>query len=84
IDLYNVPMEVLERVYRQPDGYDGPLTNDYTKYEGKPRMVLWQEMNYMAVDCIGMCKYHTVFLSPNHPTFPEFARLIYLNAGLEF
>ncbi len=84
IDLYNLPMEVLDRVYRQPDGYDGPLTNDYTKYEGKPRIVFWQEMNYMAVDCTGICKYHTVFLSPNHPTFPEFAKLIYLNTGLEF
>jgi aldehyde:ferredoxin oxidoreductase len=84
IDLYNLPMEVLDRVYRQPDGYDGPLTNDYTKYEGKPRIVFWQEMNYMAVDCTGICKYHTVFLSPNHLTFPEFAKLIYLNTGLEF
>lgn len=84
IDLYNLPLPVLERVYRNPDGYTGPLTNRYSEYEGKPRMVQWQELVYMAVDSLGVCKYHTVFLSPNHPQFKEFARLIYLNTGLEF
>jgi aldehyde:ferredoxin oxidoreductase len=77
-------MKVLDKLYRNPDGYTGPLTNSYSEYEGKPRMVLWQEMVYMAVDCVGICKYHTVFLSPNHPQFKEFSKLIYLNTGLEF
>jgi len=84
IDLYNLPMKVLDKVYRNPDGYTGPLTNSYSEYDGKPRMVMWQELVYMAVDCVGICKYHTVFLSPNHPQFKEFAKLIYLNTGLEF
>lgn len=38
----------------------------------------------MAVDSLGVCKYHTVFLSPNHLAFGEFAKLIQLNTGLEF
>jgi aldehyde:ferredoxin oxidoreductase len=84
IDLYNLPMEVLDRIYRSPDGYDGPLTNTFSEYEGKPRMVMWQELCYMAVESLGICKYHTVFLSPNHPAFTEFSRLIELNTGLEF
>jgi aldehyde:ferredoxin oxidoreductase len=84
IDLYNLPMEVLERVYRQPDGYDGPLTNSFSAYEGKPRMVMWQELCYMMAESLGICKYHTVFLSPSHPAFTEFSRLIQLNTGLEF
>jgi aldehyde:ferredoxin oxidoreductase len=84
VDLYNLPMKVLDKLYRNPDGYDGPLTNSYSEYEGKPRMVMWQEMVYMAVDCVGICKYHTVFLSPNHPQFKEFSKLIHLNTGLEF
>jgi aldehyde:ferredoxin oxidoreductase len=84
IDLYNLPMDVLDRIYRHPDGYDGPLTNRFSEYEGKPRMVMWQEMCYMAVESLGVCKYHTVFLSPNHPAFTEFSRLIELNTGLEF
>ncbi len=83
IDLYNLPMKVLDKVYRQPDGYEGPLTDDYTAYEGKARMVVWQEMDYMAADSLGICKFHTVFLSPNHPAFDEFAKLIGLNTGLE-
>ena len=84
IDLYNLPMKVLDRIYRNPDGYKGTLTNNFSEYEGKSRMVMWQELNYMAVDCLGVCKYHTVFLSPNHPTFGEFKKLIELNTGLEF
>jgi aldehyde:ferredoxin oxidoreductase len=84
IDLYNLPMELLEKIYRGPDGYDGPLTNSFSEYEGKPRMVMWQELCYMAVESLGVCKYHTVFLSPNHPAFTEFSRLIQLNVGLEF
>ena len=84
IDLYNLPLEVLESVYRGPDGYDGPITNRYTEYEGKPRMVMWQELCYMTAESLGICKYHTVFLSPNHPAFGEFSKLIKLNTGLEF
>jgi aldehyde:ferredoxin oxidoreductase len=84
IDFYNLDMEVLEGVYRNPDGYDGPLSNSYAEYEGKPRMVMWQELCYMAVESLGICKYHTVFLSPNHPAFEEFCQLIRLNTGLEF
>ncbi|MDI6726690.1 MAG: aldehyde ferredoxin oxidoreductase C-terminal domain-containing protein, partial [Smithellaceae bacterium] len=83
IDLYNLPMEVIEGLYRQPDGYDGPLTNSYSEYDGKARMVMWQELVYMAVDSLGICKYHTVFLSPNHLAFEEFSRLLELNCGLE-
>ena len=82
IDLYNLPMKLLEKIYRQPDGYDGPLTDDYTAYDGKARMVVWQEMDYMAVDSLGICKFHTVFLSPNHPAFEEFAKLVELNTGI--
>ena len=84
IDLYNLPMESLERIYRHPDGYGGPLTSNFSEYRGKPRMVVWQELCYMAVESLGVCKYHTVFLSPNHPAFTEFSKLIKLNTGMEF
>jgi aldehyde:ferredoxin oxidoreductase len=61
IDLYDLPLEVLDRIYRRPDGYEGPLTNSFSEYEGKPRMVMWQEMCYMTAESLGICKYHTVF-----------------------
>lgn len=83
VDLYHLPEEVLRKVYGQPTPYDGPLTSDYTDYEGKPRMVFWQEMCYEAIDCLGICKYHTVFLSPNMPNFQEFSKFLYYNTGME-
>jgi aldehyde:ferredoxin oxidoreductase len=84
IDLYHLPEHLLRRIYGGPDPYDGPLSSDYTSYVGKARMVRWQEMMYEAIDCAGICKYHTIFLSPNLIAFDELSRLIYLNTGLEF
>jgi aldehyde:ferredoxin oxidoreductase len=83
IDLYHLPEPVLRKIYSNPTPYDGPLTSDYTDYEGKPRMVQWQEMVYEAVDCLGICKYHTIFLSPNLLSFDEFSKLLYYNTGIE-
>jgi aldehyde:ferredoxin oxidoreductase len=83
IDLYHLPEHVLRKIYGNPTPYDGPLTSDYTDYEGKPRMVQWQEMVYEAVDCLGICKYHTIFLSPNLLSFDEFSKLLYYNTGIE-
>jgi len=83
IDLYHLPEPVLRQIYGNPTPYDGPLTSNYTDYEGKPRQVQWQEMIYEAVDCLGICKYHTIFLSPNLLSFDEFSKLLYYNTGLE-
>ena len=83
IDLYHLPEPVLRKIYSQPHPYNGPLSSDYRDYEGKPYQVLWHELCYMAVDMIGMCKFHTVFLSPNMPNFEEFSKMIRLNTGLE-
>ncbi len=83
IDLYHLPEPVLRKIYSNPTPYDGPLTSNYTDYEGKPRQVQWQEMVYEAVDCLGICKYHTIFLSPNLLSFNEFSKLLYYNTGLE-
>ncbi|MFC1952504.1 aldehyde ferredoxin oxidoreductase family protein [Chloroflexota bacterium] len=83
IDLYHLPEPVLRRIYSQPVAYDGPLTSDYTDYEGKPWQVFWQENCYMAVDSLGICKYHTIFLGPNFPNYEEWSQLLYYNTGLE-
>jgi aldehyde:ferredoxin oxidoreductase len=84
IDLYHLPEHLLRKIYGGPKPYDGPLSSDYTSYEGKARMVLWQEMLYEAVDCTGVCKFHSIFLSPNLIGFEELSKLIYYNTGLEF
>jgi aldehyde:ferredoxin oxidoreductase len=83
IDLYHLPEEALRKIFGRPTPYDGPLTSDFSDYDGKPRMVQWQEMCYEAVDCLGVCKFHSVFLSPNLLSFDEFSKLLYYNTGLE-
>ena len=84
IDLYHLPEHLLRKIYGSPHQYDGPLSSDYTVYEGKARMVQWQEMLYEAVDSTGICKFHSIFLSPNLIGFDELSKLIYYNTGLEF
>jgi aldehyde:ferredoxin oxidoreductase len=83
IDLYYLPEPLLRKIYGSPVPYDGPLTSDYGDYDGKAWMVFWQEMLYMAVDCLGVCKFHTIFLSPNMPAFDEFSKWLKLIPGLE-
>ena len=83
IDLYHLPEEVLREIYSSPVRYDGPLSSESTAYEGKPWEVFWQENCYMAVDCLGICKYHTVFLGATLPSFEDWPKVIYYNTGLE-
>lgn len=83
IDLYHLPEPVLRQIYSQPVTYEGPLTSDYRDYEGKPWQVFWHETCYEAVDCLGVCKYHTTFLGASLPNFEEWSQLLYLNTGLE-
>jgi aldehyde:ferredoxin oxidoreductase len=74
---------VLEQVYNHPVAYKGKFTSDYRDYEGKPWQVLWQERMYMAIDCVGVCKYHCVFLSPNLMNFEHISKFLHYNTGLE-
>jgi aldehyde:ferredoxin oxidoreductase len=83
IDLYHLPEPVLRKIYSSPVPYDGPLSSEHTEYEGKPWQVFWQENCYMAVDCLGICKYHTVFLGATHPNFEDWAKVVRYNTGLE-
>lgn len=84
IDLYHRPEPVLRKIYSTPVPYDGPLSSEHTEYIGKPWQVFWQENCYMAVDCLGICKYHTVFLGATLPNFEDWPKVIYYNTGLEF
>jgi len=84
IDLYHLPEKVLRKIYSNPIPYDGPLSSESTAYEGKPWQVFWQENCYMAVDCLGICKYHTTFLGATLPNFEDWPKVLYYNTGLEF
>jgi aldehyde:ferredoxin oxidoreductase len=84
IDLYHLPEKIMRRIYSSPVPYDGPLSSEHTEYEGKPWQVFWHQNCYMAVDCLGICKYHTVFLGATLPNFEDWPKVIYYNTGLEF
>ncbi len=83
IDLYHLPEQVLRRIYSTPVPYDGPLSSEHTEYVGKPWQVFWQENCYMAVDSLGICKYHTTFLGATLPNFENWPKVLYLNTGIE-
>jgi aldehyde:ferredoxin oxidoreductase len=83
IDLYHLPEKVLRKIYSSPVPYNGPLSSEHTDYDGKPWQVFWQENCYMAVDCLGICKYHTLFLGATLPNFEDWPKVIYYNTGLE-
>jgi len=83
IDLYHLPETVLRKVFGQPVPYDGPLSSDYSVYEGKPWEVFWQEHLFMAVDCLGICKFHTTFMGATLPNYEEWSKLLHLITGLD-
>ncbi|OGP92624.1 MAG: aldehyde ferredoxin oxidoreductase [Deltaproteobacteria bacterium RBG_16_48_10] len=83
IDLYHLPQEVMRKIYSNPVPYDGPLSSEHTEYIGKPWQVFWHENCYMAVDCLGICKYHTTFLGATLPNFEDWPKVLHYNTGLE-
>ncbi len=78
IDLYGLPEDFLEEIY------GGPISSDYRSYDGKPRMVYWQELLYAVTDSLGICKFQTVFLAVHAPKWEEFTKLIKLVSGMEY
>ena len=60
------------------------MSSDYRSYEGKSRMVWWQELLYAVTDSIGTCKFQTVFLAVHAPKWDEFSKLIQLATDMEF
>ncbi|MFZ7113130.1 MAG: aldehyde ferredoxin oxidoreductase family protein [Desulfatiglandales bacterium] len=83
IDLYHLPEPILRKIYSSPIPYEGPLSSEHTEYIGKAWQVYWQENCYMAIDCLGICKYHTTFLGATLPNFEDWSKIMYLNTGLD-
>jgi len=78
IDALGLPEEVLHKIY------GGPVSSQFSSYQGKGRMVWWHELLNAVCDSIGFCRFLTVFSSPHAPRYKEFSRLISLAAGLRF
>ncbi|MFX0104987.1 MAG: aldehyde ferredoxin oxidoreductase family protein [Candidatus Hodarchaeota archaeon] len=78
IDLYGLPEDFLEEIY------GGKMSSDYRSYEGKSRMVWWQELLYAVTDALGTCKFQTVFLAVHAPKWEEYSKLIHLASGMQY
>ena len=77
IDLYGLPEDLLKEIY------GGSVATDYNSYDGKSRMVWWQELLYAITDSIGTCKFQTVFCAVHAPKWKEFSKLIQLATGMK-
>jgi len=78
VDMYGLSEEMLQEIY------EGPVASDYTSYQGKSRMIWWQERLYAVTDSIGVCKFQTVFCAVHAPKWDEFSKLIRLANGMEY
>ena len=77
IDMYGLPGDMLKEIY------GGSVATDYSSYDGKSRMVWWQELLYAITDSIGVCKFQTVFCAVHAPKWQEFSHLIHLATGMK-
>ncbi|UCD96421.1 MAG: aldehyde ferredoxin oxidoreductase family protein [Candidatus Bathyarchaeota archaeon] len=76
IDMYGLPENMLKEIY------GGSVATDYSSYDGKSRMVWWQERLYAVTDALGVCKFQTVFCAVHAPKWREFSTLINLATGM--
>jgi aldehyde:ferredoxin oxidoreductase len=76
LDILGLPEEVLKRIY------GGLVSNRFSSYKGKGRMVWWHECLNAVSDALGVCRFLTVFSSPHALQYSHFSRLIFLSTGL--
>jgi aldehyde:ferredoxin oxidoreductase len=76
LDVLNLPEDVLRRLY------GGKVSNRFSSYQGKGRMIWWHELLNAVCDSLGFCRFLTVFSSPRAPQYPHFAKLIRFATGL--
>jgi aldehyde:ferredoxin oxidoreductase len=76
LDVIDLPREILERLY------GGEMDPSFTSYRGKARMVWWHELLNAVGDSLGLCRFLTLFSSPQGLQYPEFSELLRLSTGL--
>jgi len=78
LDILGLPEKILKKIY------GGPVSDQFSSYSGKGRMVWWHEIFNAVCDALGFCRFLTVFSSPHAPQYKEFSKLIALSTGLTF
>jgi aldehyde:ferredoxin oxidoreductase len=76
IDVLGLPEQVLEKVY------GGAVSNQFSSYRGKGRMVWWHEVLNAVCDSLGLCRFLSVFSSPRGLGYEEFAGLVAVVTGM--
>ena len=76
LDILGLPEEVLKKIY------GGPVSDQFSSYPGKGRMVWWHEIFNAVSDALGFCRFLTVFSSPHAPQYQQFSKLIAFSTGL--
>jgi aldehyde:ferredoxin oxidoreductase len=76
LDVLGLPEDVLEKLY------GGPVSNKYSSYRGKGRMVWWHERLNAVCDALGYCRFASVFSSPHALQYQQFSKLISLATGI--
>ena len=78
LDILGLPEKILKKIY------GGPVSDQFSSYSGKGRMIWWHEIFNAVCDALGFCRFLTVFSSPHAPQYREFSKLIALSTGLAF
>jgi aldehyde:ferredoxin oxidoreductase len=76
LDVLRLPSGLLRKLY------GGEVSSDFSSYQGKGRMIWWHELLYAVCDSLGVCRFMTVFSSPNFPQYKEFSEMIEHISGL--
>ena len=76
LDVIGLPEDLLKKIY------GGPVSNKFSSYRGKGRMVWWHERLNAVCDALGFCRFLSVFSSPHALQYPQFSELILLATGL--
>ncbi|NWG03474.1 MAG: aldehyde ferredoxin oxidoreductase family protein [Syntrophaceae bacterium] len=78
LDILGLPEKILKKIY------GGRVSDQFSAYSGKARMIWWHEIFNALCDALGFCHFLTVFSSPHAPQYNEFSKLIALSTGLAF
>ena len=78
LDVIGLPETLLK------DLYGGEVSASYLDYHGKGRMVWWHERLNALCDALGVCRFLSVFSSPNAPQVEQFSELLYRAFGEKF
>jgi len=77
LENLSLPEDMLGRMY------GGKVSSKPESYVGKARMVVWSENFYAVTDSIGICRFVTIWNSPNLLNYEDFSKLINLATSIK-